>query len=188
MRRVISIFIVTLLLVGSGLAQVGTDTMWLPKPKDEFGLLWRTVNYDCSRSPGGNVVTHHVTTLQKNIVCISEPDHGREMAIQVKPPKASPEGAGNRAEMQVLIDDKGKTKSVTVIIGSRAHVDLNADGVFDAMSERRPDGQMVMRILLDGKYVDVEYALSGFMTHSARSLDHSVQYWFDGNVWKVHKR
>jgi hypothetical protein len=126
--------------------------------------------------------------LEGNELRMTESDDGRKVSVQLGTnfykPGRDPTKQVEYAEIEVTKDEKGKASKVRVKIGEMMHWDLNADGVFDGVFDRVAKQA---RIVLDGKYVDVEYALSGFSTRSARSPDHSIDYYFEGSQWKVWK-
>lgn len=114
--------------------------------------------------------------------------------------------AGEEGSISVRIDDrlaieteahgengKQKPSATRVRLGDVWYYDLDADGVFDAMDDRRGESPKP-KILLDGTWTPVASYKSQFFYPTnqdpieERSPDHSVKYVFAKGVWTVKPR
>jgi hypothetical protein len=190
-NRKLLITLIVSLFAGVVVAQKKLGPEWKKLPDDPIGFgqqFGRTLETECTRNPDLNYTNYYLTMLEKNEVKAMETDDGRRVTLTMGSNLYRRGRDSSKqveyAEIEVTKDEKGKVSKIRVKIGEMIHWDLNADGVFEGVY----DGvAKQLRIVLDGKYVDVESALNGIEGGGARSPDHTIRYEFEGNKWKVKK-
>lgn len=152
----------------------------------KFGLEWtrmgdfyqRKMEINVTHSVGGNV-GGYTLPLENDTVSVLEYDNNKGFAAGSQP----------HGEIEVLKDEKGRAYELSARLGNNRYLDLDADGMIDALYDKR-GGKRVSMIVFEGRLVEVEDSVNGFSVSRKDTLwkwgiGRKVRYVFEGGTWKA---
>jgi hypothetical protein len=168
MRKVVLVIGLAVVAVGACTAQRRFGPEWT-KVGDTYE---RKVEVKVVHYAAGNV-SNYTLPLEKGEVHVWQVDGDRGFHVATQHPDG---------RLEIATDDQGNAAGFMVVLGEMEYIDLNGDGVIDAMREGKA---RIPRILLEGKFVEVANSKSPFRGLTARAVDGTTEYIFEGGKWKV---
>ncbi len=151
-----------------------------------FGPEWTKVGDQYHRkleitvihNAGGNLSAYTVP-LEKDKVGILETDENRGFEL----------GSHPYGSFGVVKDEKGKATELSAQLRENIYIDLDADGMIDAVYDKR-GGKDRALIVFEGRFVEVEVNKAGFRHAPNEKLrvwgvGRNVQYVFEDGTWRV---
>jgi hypothetical protein len=138
----------------------------------EVSWYERTVKAKVVHYTAGDV-SNYTLPLEKGEVHVTQVDGERDFQVTIQHPDA---------RLYVDTDGQGKAKRIDVVLGNVTYIDLNGDGVFDAMIGGK---WRLPHILLDGRFVEVANSKVPFCNNEAREVHGNTEYVFEDGKWRV---
>ncbi|HEY8503557.1 MAG TPA: hypothetical protein VIL46_03175, partial [Gemmataceae bacterium] len=158
------------------------------RPPRKFGPEWekvgdgyrRTVEVPVTQPAGAGARTYMVPLEHGVSVFVREYDGNRGVAFGGEP---------SENQVEILKDEKGKVRQASAWIAGSFYVDLDADGMIDALSDNR-NGKRVSKIFFEGRLVGVEDSEEGFRfgpddTPRKWGVGRGVRYVFENGAWRA---
>lgn len=157
-----------------------------PEWKKEGTLLTRTMEIPLGRQANGTPGwTWYTVDMENNTAEITERDDKRGVEIS-----SSPRGKLGAKYMSITarMDEKGNIEEFSVGLKKVGYIDLDGDGMIDAMVDNR-DGKRIRMVLCEGQFMQIADSKDGFggvpkgEITRAWGIGRKVLYLFEGSKW-----